>query len=229
MVRQSARRSWRRWLAVAAVAAAVWSAGIQPARADEDLAAGALLVADRKLSDPNFAKTVVLVVTYGDHGTVGLVLNRQTEVPVSQLLAGVKAAQDRQDMAFSGGPVEPKSVLALLRANKGPEGAQRITGDVWAVLDQDLLRDSLAAHAGPDKLRFYLGYAGWGPGQLEAEMEAGAWRVIKGASSTVFDAAPESLWDRVVRGLDLTLARVLPQTAFFLRNPSSSMPAIWRP
>jgi putative transcriptional regulator len=207
-----------RWLALVVLATMVWSIGIGTARADEDLAEGALLVADRKLKDPNFEKSIVLIVAYGEHGAVGLVLNRQSEVPVSQLLAGVKDARDRKDTAFSGGPVEPKSVLALLRARTGPDGAQHISGDVWAILDEDLLKDTVASHAGPDKLRFYLGYAGWGPGQLETEMEAGAWRVIPGNSNTVFDDAPESLWDRVVRGLDLTLARAVPPLQ---RNPKA--------
>ncbi len=201
--------NWTRCLAVAGLAAIVWSIGIATARADEDLGEGVLLVADRKLKDPNFEKAVILIVAYDEHGAVGLVLNRQGDVPVSQLLAGVKDARDRKDTAFSGGPVEPKSVLALLRARTGPDGAQHIAGEVWAILDEDLLKDTVATHPGPDQLRFYLGYAGWGPGQLESEMEAGAWRVIPANSNTVFDGAPESLWDRVVRGLDLTLAKAV--------------------
>jgi len=195
-------------MAMSATLAAVWIAGAVPARADEDLAEGTILVADRKLKDPHFAQTVVLIVTYDERGAVGLVLNRQGEVPISELLVGVKDARSRKDTAFSGGPVEPMSVLALLRTREGPRGAQRVAGDIWAILDQDLLKDALSAHKSPDELRFYVGYAGWGPGQLETEMEAGAWRVIRGTADTVFDAQPDSLWDRVVRGLDLTLAKL---------------------
>jgi len=200
-----------------AMLATVWLTGVVPARADEDLAEGNILVADRKLKDPNFAQTVVLIVTYDDQGTVGLVLNRQSEIPVSDLLSGVKAARARKDSAFTGGPVEPKSVLALLRARSGPRGAQHLAGDIWAILDQDLLQDTLTAHTSSDELRFYVGYAGWGPGQLEAEMEAGAWRVIRGGADTVFDSKPESLWNRVVRDLDVTFAKAL--------SPSPSRPA----
>lgn len=206
MQRSVGGRNWKRWLAIAAIAAAVWSTAIVTASADEELGEGTILVADKKLTDPNFQKTVVLVITYDDSGAVGLVLNRQSDVQVSDLLPGVKEARGRVDAAFTGGPVEPKSVLALLRSNKGPDGAQHIAGDIWAILDQDLLQNALASHPGPDKLRFYLGYAGWGPGQLEAEIDAGAWRVIRANSSTVFDASPESLWDRIARGLDLQLA-----------------------
>ena len=105
--------------------------------------------------------------------------------------------------------MEPMSVLALLRTRDGPRGAQHVAGEIWAILDQDLLEDALVAHKGSDELRFYVGYAGWGPGQLETELEAGAWRVIRGSADTVFDSKPDSLWDRVVRNLDVTLARVL--------------------
>jgi putative transcriptional regulator len=208
MMGKRLRRNSLATAAVTAMLAAVWLTGVVPARADEDLAEGTLLVADRKLNDPHFAQTVVLIVTYDDHGAVGLVLNRPSDVSVSALLAGVKDAKNRKDTAFTGGPVEPMSVLALLRTRDGPRGAQHVAGDIWAILDQDLLEEALSAHAGSDELRFYVGYAGWKPGQLEAELEAGAWRVIRGSADTVFDAKPDSLWDRVVRGLDLTLAKL---------------------
>ena len=109
------KRLRRYSLATAAVTAmlAVWLTGVVPARADEDLGEGTLLVADRKLKDPHFAQTVVLIVTYDDRGAVGLVLNRPSDVSVSALLAGVKDAKNRKDTAFTGGPVEPMSVLAL--------------------------------------------------------------------------------------------------------------------
>lgn len=222
-----------RWLAMAGAVILFWLAVPRAARADEDLDTGVLLVADRKLQDPNFQKAVVLIINYGDQGTLGLVVNRPGDIPVSQLMSGSKAARDRKDTAYTGGPVEPKSVLALVRSSKSIDGGQRIAGDIWAIADDSKLADILSSHAGPDKLRFYVGYAGWGPGQLETEADAGAWRVIKASASTVFDAAPESLWDRVVRNLDQTLAsatpsqRNAPQTAFFLRTPFSSFSTIW--
>jgi putative transcriptional regulator len=221
-IKMMGNRLRRNWLALAAMAAMLapvwlivaWFTAAVPARADEDLAEGRILVADRKLKDPHFSQTVVLIVTYDEQGTVGLVLNRPNDVPVSELLSGVKDARDRNDSAFTGGPVEPKSVLALLRTREGPKGAQHVAGDIWAILDQDLLEDALSRHASSEELRFYVGYAGWGPGQLEAEMDAGAWRVIRGGVETVFDTKPGSLWDRVVRNLDVTFARA------FLPPPS---------
>src|ERR1700733_782409 len=185
MMGKRLQRSWLATLAITAAVGSVWLAAVVPARADEDLAEGKILVADRKLKDAHFTQTVVLIVTYDEQGTVGLVLNRQSDVPVSELLAGLKDAKNREDSAFTGGPVEPKSVLALLRTRNGPRGAQHVAGDIWAILDQDLLADALSKHAGSDELRFYVGYAGWGPGQLEDELDAGAWRVIRGGADTV--------------------------------------------
>lgn len=196
-------------VAIAAILASVCLLEAVPARADEDLAAGVIVVADRKLKDPHFAQTVVLIVHYDEQGTVGLVLNRPSEMTVSDILSGVRDARNRNEAAFSGGPVEPMSVLALLRAHEGPKGAQRVAGDIWAIVDEDLLKDALSEHKSPDELRFYVGYAGWGPGQLEAETEAGAWRVIRGNANTVFDTKPDSLWDRVVRNLDVSYAKLL--------------------
>jgi len=189
--------------------AALWLAAAIPALADEDIAEGKILVADRKLKDPHFAQTVVLIVTHSEEGTLGLVLNRESDVPVIDLLKGIKEARGREDAAFEGGPVEPMSVLALLRSQNGPRGARHVAGDIWVILDQTILKDALGAHAGPDQLRFYVGYTCWGPGQLETELDAGAWRVIHGGSDTVFDSKPESLWDRVVRNLDVTYAKVI--------------------
>ncbi|HEX5431559.1 MAG TPA: YqgE/AlgH family protein, partial [Bryobacteraceae bacterium] len=138
-------------------------------------------------------------------GAVGLVLNRPTEKTVSQLLQGVEEAGKRKDAVFSGGPVQPDSILALLRSSAAKQGAKHLSGDVYAILDENLMKQTLKDGAGPDALRFYSGYAGWGPGQLEAEVGAGAWHVASGDADTVFSANPKSLWDRLIRDADGTL------------------------
>ncbi len=200
----------RRWLAGASVLAMLWCFGAARAFADDELAEGKLLLADKRLRDPNFAETVVLIVTADDSGAVGLVLNREGDVPVSRLLRGVKDASKFTDVAFEGGPVEPKSVLTLFRSSTPQPRAQHISGEVYAVLEQSLLEEILANGAGRDTLRFYLGFANWGPGQLEAELDAGAWRVIPGKANTIFDPDPDSLWDRLVRTLDQNVVKAVP-------------------
>src|SRR5215472_3269066 len=121
----------RCWLVLAAMLLAV----ALPTRADDDLAAGKILVADKKLKDPNFDQTVVYLITYDDEGAVGLILNRETDTPVTKVLRGMKEAASRKDFAFSGGPVEEDSVLALYRTTDKQKGARQISRDISAVLD----------------------------------------------------------------------------------------------
>lgn len=177
-----------------------------PALAADDLAEGDILVADRQLRDPNFAKSVVYVITYDDQGAVGLVLNHQTEATVADILEGIKEAERRRDPAFLGGPIQTDNILALYRSHTNKAGTQHIAGEVYALLDETLLKKTLAAGAGPNVLRFYKGFAAWGPGQLENEIDAGAWHVVGGSADWVFDKDPASLWDRLIRRGEGTLA-----------------------
>lgn len=173
-----------------------------PGRADDDLAAGKILIADKKLKDPNFDQTVVYLITYDDEGAVGLILNRETDTPVTKVLRGMKEAANRKDFAFSGGPVEEDSVLALYRTTTKQKGGRQISREVYAVLDEAALKEVLATGADGNVLRFYVGYSGWGPGQLENEVNAGAWTVFSGDAKTVFDGDPDTLWDRLNRRKD---------------------------
>src|SRR5215831_3401215 len=111
-----------------------------PASAQDDLAAGKILVADKDLKDPNFDQTVIYLITYDEQGAVGLVLNRETDTPVSRVLKGMREAASRKDFVFSGGPVENESVLALYRTNAKRQGVHQISRDVYAVLDEDALK-----------------------------------------------------------------------------------------
>ena len=122
---------WSRPLAI--VAAVLCSALVLPAQSTHDLGIGKLLVARRDAPDSTFAETVVLVVRYTQGGTVGLMLNRRTAVPVSRALDPLKGASGRSDPVFAGGPVDLPNVLALLRANAMPDDAEHVTGKVYLV------------------------------------------------------------------------------------------------
>src|ERR1700733_12731443 len=98
-----------------------------------DLAAGKMLVASRDLPDPNFAKTVVLLVQYDNEGVVGLILNRRSKVPISRVLEEVDGARGRSDPIYAGGPVGRNDVLALLRSSAKSEAAKRVFGDICLV------------------------------------------------------------------------------------------------
>src|ERR1700733_6693857 len=98
-----------------------------------DLGAGKMLVASRDLPDPNFSKTVVLLVKYDDDGVLGLILNRRSKVPVSRALDDVGAAKDRADLIYAGGPVGSSTMLVLLRSRNKPGDAEKVFGDIYLV------------------------------------------------------------------------------------------------
>ena len=173
-----------------------------------DLAAGRLLVATRELSDPNFNKTVVLLVHYDAEGVLGLIVNRQTEVPIGRVFRELKEAKGRADTVYAGGPVEQTAVLALLRAKVRPEGAEKVLADVSLIANQELLEKTIAVGTDAARLRVYMGYAGWTMRQLEREVELGAWSIFKADAATVFDAAPESLWYRLTRKSEQRIASI---------------------
>ena len=100
----------------------------------DKLAPGRFLVASRDLGDPNFAQAVILLVQYSDeHGAMGLIVNRQTDVPLSRVFQDLKEAKDRTDPIYIGGPVERNSVMALLKSASKPEDAKRVFGDVYVI------------------------------------------------------------------------------------------------
>ena len=169
------------------------------------LAAGRVLIADKDLHDPHFRQTVIVLLSYDEGGAGGVILNRPSEIPVSQALKELPEARSNRDPAYEGGPVQTKRVLALLRTSAKLEDADEVLPGIYSVGTTKLLRKALAEKM---DLRVFAGYAGWGPGQLEAEVDAGAWHVERGAAAMVFDDDPESMWQRLVRKLDRQIAQV---------------------
>ena len=127
----------------------------------DDLGAAKLLVASRDLADPNFAQTVVLLVHHDSEAVAGLVLNRRTDVPLSRLFEGLKAAKGRSDPAYLGGPVATPVVFVLLRSAGKVEGAERIFGGVYLISTSALFQQALSKRPDPRVFHVYLGYAGW--------------------------------------------------------------------
>jgi putative transcriptional regulator len=175
----------------------------------DDLAIGRLLVASRDLGDPNFAKTVILLVHYSEEqGAVGLVLNKRTDVPVSRVFQDLAEAKGRKDPVYIGGPVELNSVLALLESASKPEKTTRVFGNVYLISNKDRLKETLASQAEANVFHTYVGYAGWGAGQLEHEVELGAWHIMPAEVGTVFHADPDSVWEHLIRRTETQIARL---------------------
>ncbi len=179
-----------------------------PIRRDEpEPAAGRMLVAGRELADPNFAHAAVILVSYSRTGAMGLVLNRRSRGGVvSRVVRDLGSAANASDPLYAGGPVGRDGILALLKSSKKPGDTTPVTADVHLISDGALLEKQLRTGLRGDSLRLYLGYAGWAPGQLEREIETGAWHVFNADAATVFDAEPESLWRRLIRRTELRYA-----------------------
>ncbi len=166
------------------------------------LRAGQLLVATPALIDPNFDHTVVLLLDHDEDGSLGVVLNRPSPVPVGEILTDWQDLAREPRVLFHGGPVGTDSALcvATLPASAGdgaePVGWRRIFDDT-GILDLDTPTELVtSAVAG---VRIFAGYAGWGTDQLAAEIEEGSWYVVPSTGSDLYTSDPETLWMRVLR------------------------------
>jgi putative transcriptional regulator len=162
---------------------------------------GRLLVAAPMLDDPTFARTVVLLLDHDEDGSLGLVLNRPSHVPVGAVLPPWDGRTTGADVLFTGGPVADDSALALgmlpgPHDGPEPEGFRRVAGP-FGLVDLDLDPDEWLATL--DAVRIYAGYAGWAAGQLEDELDQGSWYVLDGGPADVFGDDAETLWQRVLR------------------------------
>jgi putative transcriptional regulator len=170
------------------------------------LGPGKCLVAARDLPDPNFNDSVVLLAEYGEAGAMGVIVNRPTELPISRVLGDSKAAQGRTDRVFFGGPVSTNGLVALVRSKSAIPDGRRVVEDVHLVTSRESLEALIGSGTGRSELRTYLGYAGWGPGQLERETAAGSWHILPADAEVVFDAEPEALWRRLIRATERLIA-----------------------
>jgi len=164
-----------------------------------DTTVGRLLIAEPMLGDPNFDRTVVLMIEHTDEGALGVVLNRPTELEVGAVLHEWADLAADPPVLYMGGPVEQNGVLALGRRRKdaGPvPGWTSVLGDVGTV-DLHLGPEDVAG--GLDGIRFFAGYSGWGGGQLGAELEEGAWLVVDATDDDVFAPDPDAMWRSVLR------------------------------
>jgi putative transcriptional regulator len=169
--------------------------------------AGRLLVAEPMLGDPNFDRTVILMVEHSDEGALGLVLNRPTDIDVVEALPAWRSVVSDPPVLFVGGPVEGQSgwCLAQLRPGAHQPGFVSILGHLGLlelVLDPDELVGSVTA------ARIYAGYSGWGAGQLEQELAEGTWFVLDADPADPFLPDGEQLWQRILARQRGPLARL---------------------
>lgn len=173
---------------------------------------GRLLVATPLLTDPNFRRTVVLMLDHNDEGALGIVVNRPMDVDVSSVLPAWQPYTTAPGRLFQGGPVALESALGVVAVpgdDSEPLGVKRIIGSLGLV-DLDAPPEIIAGDV--SGLRIFAGYAGWGEGQLEREVGEGAWYVVDAEARDPFTDAPQALWGQVLRRQrgDLALVSTYP-------------------
>lgn len=163
-----------------------------------------------QLGDPNFHRSVILMIEHGDAGAMGLVVNRASPLTLKDLAKGqsLRVAAARQGEAiYVGGPVEPQRGFALHDCGDIAEKIEVCDG-LYLSVTVDALQPLLE---NPEpRLRFCLGYAGWGPQQLEKEISAGAWLFTEAEGGPVLDEKPEKMWDATLRRMGVDPAMLLP-------------------
>ena len=156
---------------------------------------GRLVVAAPSLLDPNFEHTVVYLLDHSDDGALGIVLNRPSDVEVADALPRWEPLTTRPRLMYIGGPVQPEAVVGLGRSRTQLETIQPVSEGVAVV---DLRADPLALLGDLDDFRLFVGYAGWGKGQLEAEIAEGGWFLVDARPDDVFAGKTDELWVTVL-------------------------------
>jgi putative transcriptional regulator len=152
------------------------------------------LISSPSLVDPNFRRTVVLMTHHDEEGAVGLVLSRPSELRIDEAVPDLGDLPYADDVVYIGGPVQPEAVVVLVDLEEPRPDAEPIVGGV-AYMPPGIDVDELAA----SRARVFAGYSGWGPGQLEAELEEPAWIVAPALPGDVFSTDPDELWRDVLQ------------------------------
>jgi putative transcriptional regulator len=156
---------------------------------------GQLIISGAGLIDPNFRRTIVLVGHHDEDGAVGVVLNRPSETPVRQAVPPLAGLVGPDDPVFVGGPVQPQAAVVLAEFEREHPAVTPVFDNVGFLLGEVDPADV----ADVRRARIFAGYAGWGPGQLEAEMEESSWLLEPALPDDVFFERPDHLWELVLR------------------------------
>jgi putative transcriptional regulator len=180
---------------------------------------GMFLVAKRALDDPHFGQSVVYLVEHGEDGTLGLIVNRSSNVSLSEAVPDIEDKQATTHALHYGGPVGLPMILMLVRSESAMEGMTPVADNVYISADRRVLDEVLAAKKPRSEVRFYIGHSGWAAGQLDFELERGSWHVVAVDTDIIFSGKTASLWDRLIerlepRGIQVDNQPYLPILAF---------------
>lgn len=181
-----------------------------------------LLVARKGLPDPFFRESVVLITPSASGPPIGVIVNRPTAVPLSGVFPDIEKLRSVDEKLYFGGPVMRQQLVAVFRAATPPEGALEVLDGVYMSSSRELFRALLGRPDPVDGLRIFAGYAGWAPGQLEAEVARGDWHLAPADARTLFGIKPERLWQELERRASAKKTRLTSPGEARARDPASA-------
>ena len=173
-----------------------------PSAAAPKPAPGMFLVARRSLGGTYFGETVIYLVEHDAQGTLGLIVNRSSNIRLADAVPDIDEALAAPHRLYLGGPVEPAMIMMLLRSESAARGMAHVADSVYVSADRRVLDAALEARRRAGEFRLYVGYSGWSAGQLDAEIERGSWHVVPAHGDAVFAADSDSLWQRLIERLE---------------------------
>lgn len=171
------------------------------ARSMPPLGKGVFLVASPILMDPNFREAVILICEYGPEGTLGVIVNRPTDLPLSEALPTLAVLKGTSYVLFAGGPVQPGGILMLFRVGETSADLRPVMDGIYLGGDLHTLERVITQPQPTETFRAFAGYAGWAPGQLEMEIATGSWATVPADSASIFDKDPSDLWSDLLERL----------------------------
>ncbi len=171
----------------------------EPHQFTTELSKGKFLVASRRLGDPRFQETVVLLISYDRNGAAGLIINRPVKMSLSDAFPDSRIFKKRKETVYFGGPVELNRLLFLIRSPGRPEESARVFDGVYVSSSRPVLDRMIGKPKAGEGVRVYAGYAGWAVGQLEGEVARGDWYILQADAKTIFDKKSEKIWPELIR------------------------------
>ena len=175
--------------------AVIPSASKDITRINQPLSQGVFLVATDDLGGSYFRSSVILLAEYSHIGALGVIINRPSEISLSEVLPGFKELKKDLGTLFIGGPIERFLPVLLLRTERETKNAHHIFDNTFFSTDVKSTIEFILNKNSKDRVRVYAGYAGWHAGQLESEVARGSWRVVMADQYTIFDKVSETIWD----------------------------------
>ena len=166
------------------------------------LGKGVFLVATPGLRDPNFRQTVILLCEHGPEGALGVVVNRPTEISITEVLPHVPVLEGQAHVVYSGGPVQRNHLLILYRSMEEPEDTHHVFDGVYVGGNTQALERILKTPKPTEQFKAFIGYSGWAPGQLENEMKTGSWVTVPPDMVSMFEGEQKRLWSKILCSLD---------------------------